>query len=117
MASSREKDGKGPERTRSLTYNTVLVLQALAGSCEYGLEVIQLTGLSSGTVYPILRRLESEGLVEALWEDEEEARDEGRPARRYYRVTGAGGRALERARRELVARQEALGLEAGGGTG
>lgn len=107
----QREDGAGEA---SLTYNTVLVLQGLARSCEYGLEVIQLTGLSAGTVYPILRRLERDGLVEGLWEDEEAARRHGRPARRYYRVTGAGERALERARQELAARQRALGLEGGG---
>ena len=48
------------------------------------------TGLPSGTVYPMLRRLEKEGLVRAAWEDPEVARTEQRPPRRYYELTGEG---------------------------
>lgn len=96
---------------RALSYSATLVLQALSSECEYGLEVIRLTDLSSGTVYPVLRRLEARGLVEARWEDEEKARREGRPARKYYRLTPGGERALRRARERLVALQRQIGLK------
>ena len=52
------------------------------------------TGLPSGTVYPILRRLDAEGCVRSKWEKEGVARREQRPPRRYYELTGAGKRLL-----------------------
>lgn len=107
-------DETDPGGTESLAYNAVLVLQALARGAEYGLEVIERTGLSSGTVYPTLRRMEERGLVEAAWEDEAGAHDEGRPARRYYGLTPAGEAALAAARQRILARQRDLGLEPGG---
>jgi len=76
----------------NVTYPTTLVLQALAGGVRHGFDVIDTTGLASGTVYPILRRLEREALVSAHWEEAETAREEQRPPRRYYELT-AGGRA------------------------
>lgn len=48
------------------------------------------TGLPSGTVYPALRRLERDGLVDSKWESEVEATAKQRPARRYYEVNKAG---------------------------
>lgn len=90
-------------------FNDALILSALASGCRYGLEVIDRAGLSSGTVYPALRRLEAGGLVEADWEEEGEAHAEGRPARRYYRLTAAGEAALSEAVSRIHARQRALG--------
>jgi len=52
------------------------------------------TGLASGTVYPILRRLEDSGMLRSKWEAVTSARDEQRPPRRYYQITGAGSSAL-----------------------
>jgi DNA-binding MarR family transcriptional regulator len=51
---------------------------------------MELTGLPSGTIYPILRRFERNGLVRSRWENPQEARNEGRPRRRYYELTPAG---------------------------
>ena len=79
------------------------VLQAVANGFEYGFDVIDATGLPSGTVYPALGRLERDGLVRSAWEDEAAAFAQGRPARRYYRVTAAGHRALAEAREYLRA--------------
>src|SRR5262245_33901561 len=81
----------------NLTYPTTLVLHALANGSGHGFDVIDATGLASGTVYPILRRLEQEGLVSARWESVSIARDEQRPARRYYELTAAGQEVLEKA--------------------
>jgi DNA-binding PadR family transcriptional regulator len=81
----------------NITYPTALVLQALAHGSQYGFDVIDATGLASGTVYPILRRIEREGLVRAHWEPTEIARREQRPPRRYYELTGAGATLLEAA--------------------
>lgn len=74
----------------NLTYPTTLVLHALANGLRHGFDVIDATGLASGTVYPLLRRLEREGLVSAAWEDAAIAQAEQRPPRRYYELTAAG---------------------------
>ena len=74
----------------NLTYPTTLVLHALAAGIRHGFDVIDATGLASGTVYPILRRLEREGLVSGSWEDVGIAQREQRPPRRYYELTAAG---------------------------
>jgi DNA-binding PadR family transcriptional regulator len=79
----------------NLTLPTTLVLQALARGHHYGFDVMDATGLPSGTVYPLLRRLEHEGMVRAAWEDAAIAREEQRPPRRYYEITAAGERVLE----------------------
>jgi PadR family transcriptional regulator PadR len=82
----------------NVTLPTTLVLQALACGHQYGFDVMDATGLPSGTVYPMLRRLEKEGLVRASWEDPQTARDEQRPPRRYYELTGQGETVLASAR-------------------
>ena len=78
-----------------LTYPTALVLQALLDGHHHGFDIMDATGLPSGTVYPILRRLDAEGAVRSRWEREGLARREQRPARRYYELT-AGGKGMAR---------------------
>jgi DNA-binding PadR family transcriptional regulator len=51
----------------NLTYPTALVLQALANGFHHGFDIMDATGLPSGTVYPILRRLDREGLLASEW--------------------------------------------------
>ena len=51
---------------------------------RYGYELAKATGLASGTLYPILMRLEERGLLEARWEFQD-----SRP-RHVYRLTPAG---------------------------
>src|SRR5690349_18644940 len=80
---------------RRLSVTAVSVLQAVAGGFEYGFDIIDHTGLPSGTVYPALSRLERDGYVKSAWEDERRAHRDGRPARRYYRVTAPGSRVLQ----------------------
>lgn len=77
-----------------LTYPTALVLQALLHGHHHGFDIMDATGLPSGTVYPILRRLDAEGLVKSRWEKEGLARREQRPPRRYYELTAAGDAVL-----------------------
>ena len=79
---------------RRLSITAVSVLQAIAAGYEYGFDIIDHTGLPSGTVYPALSRLERDGLVRSAWEAESEAHAEGRPPRRNYRVTAQGTTAL-----------------------
>jgi DNA-binding PadR family transcriptional regulator len=74
----------------NLTYPTALVLEALARGYHHGFQIMDVTGLPSGTVYPLLRRLDREGLVSSRWEKPALARREQRPPRRYYQLTGAG---------------------------
>ena len=69
---------------------TALVLDALARGVRHGFDILDATGLPSGTVYPILRRLDAEGLVRSRWEKDGVARREQRPPRRYYELTAAG---------------------------
>ena len=80
-----------------ITYPTALVLLGLREGLGYGFDIIDATGLRSGTVYPILRRLEDAGLVSSRWERAPRARQEGRPPRRYYELTGAGSEAVREA--------------------
>jgi DNA-binding PadR family transcriptional regulator len=87
-----------------LTHTTAVVLVALARGCRYGFEIMDATGLPSGSVYPILRRLEDARLLSAKWEKVGEARDQQRPPRRYYQITGAGRQMV----RDAIARYPAL---------
>jgi PadR family transcriptional regulator, regulatory protein PadR len=64
----------------------------------YGLKICQDAGLPSGTIHPILARLERLGWAESRWE-EADPQEEGRPRRRYYRLTEDGA---ERARIALA---------------
>jgi PadR family transcriptional regulator len=79
---------------RRLSITAVSVLHAIADGYQYGFDVIDQTGLPSGTVYPALSRLERDGLVKSAWENEQDAHADGRPARRYYKVTAPGVKAL-----------------------
>lgn len=85
---------------RQLPVGTVMVLHALARGHRYGFDLIEETGLTSGTVYPALERLERRGLARSSWEDARVAHAEKRPPRRYFEITGDGKaeliRALER---------------------
>ena len=74
----------------SLSFTGLFVLQALAQGYKFGFDIMDVTNLPSGTVYPALRRLESQGLVRSDWETDREARDHARPRRRYYGLTAAG---------------------------
>jgi DNA-binding PadR family transcriptional regulator len=92
-------------KARSLSYAATAVLEAVAQGHQYGFDVIALTGLASGTVYPALRRLEDAGYVESRWEDHRVAQRQVRPVRKYYEVTESGHAALAAA----LLRYRALG--------
>lgn len=77
-----------------LTRTTAMVLVALGRGLRHGFDIIDATELPSGTVYPILHRLEHANLVRAQWESVHRAREEQRPPRRYYELTGAGAQAV-----------------------
>jgi DNA-binding PadR family transcriptional regulator len=88
---------------RPIGFVTVTVLHAVATGYQYGFDVIDVTGLPSGTVYPALGRLERDGLVQSAWEDPALALREKRPPRRYYHLTREGARALDEALRRFRA--------------
>ncbi len=92
----------------NVTYPTALVLEAIASGSHHGFDIMDVTGLPSGSVYPILRRLEHESFVRARWEKHEIAQREGRPPRRYYEIERAGIAWLEPARRRFRLLAEAV---------
>jgi PadR family transcriptional regulator, regulatory protein PadR len=88
-------------RTPRMTIPTQLVLRTLLVDPSrelYGVEIGAAAGLPSGTVHPILARLETVGWLISRWEDID-PRAEGRPAHRYYRLTPDG---IELARTALA---------------
>ena len=80
-----------------LSYSATAILQAVANRYQYGFDIMDVTGLPSGTVYPALRRLEDAGFVESKWEKHEIAQKELRPPRKYYELTRDGEEALAEA--------------------
>lgn len=94
---------------------TRLVFQAFLDSPSdetYGFELSEATDLPSGTIYPILRRLEDEGLIKSHWAEVDTGTQRRR--RRYYRLTGEGRRVAQAATEE---QREALRLLAPGWAG
>jgi len=81
----------------------VLVLAALARGCKYGFDVMDNTGLKSGSVYRALSRLDELGLASSKWEAARVAIQEKRPRRRYYEITKTGNAELAAARASLAA--------------
>ena len=89
-----------------MTIPTQLVLRLLLEDPEqerYGVEIGDGAGLPSGTVHPILARFEGMGWLTSRWEEVDPS-TEGRPARRYYRLTADG---VEAARQALAGAYQA----------
>ena len=84
-----------------VTEPTIEVLQVLLGShgAVWGLRIAKETGRPTGTVYPILARLESLGWVQGEWE---EAPERSGPRRRLYRLADG---AVELAVEAIAARR------------
>jgi len=76
--------------TPRLSHTAALILRAIQLGYCFGFDIMEVTGLPSGTVYPALRRLERDGLAASKWEAESSATADQRPARRYYEITKAG---------------------------
>lgn len=84
-----------------LTPHTMKVLEAvITEPGSSGADVAKRTKLATGTLYPILLRLEAAGWLDSSWEvgSPEEL---GRPRRRFYRVTAEGAQAARQAAREM----------------
>ncbi len=90
---------------------TPLVLAILSKGESYGYAIIkrvaELSGgelqWTDGMLYPLLHRLERNGLVEASWGQSETGR-----RRKYYRLTRAGAEHLERQRRQWQVVDQAM---------
>jgi DNA-binding PadR family transcriptional regulator len=82
-----------------LSHTAAMILQAIDAGFVYGFSVMEMTGLPSGTVYPAMRRLESDNLIRSQWEKQSIADAEQRPARKYYKLTATGRSTLEASRR------------------
>jgi DNA-binding PadR family transcriptional regulator len=67
------------------------VLTADPSAQHYGYDLMKAARLPSGTLYPMLARLQHEGLVQSQWEVQREDAG-GRPPRKYYRLTAEGVR-------------------------
>lgn len=77
-------------RSRSLSNHARLILAALLEAREqwsHGYELARHANVKSGTLYPLLIRLEARGYLEAEWQQPSEA---GRPPRHAYRLTASG---------------------------
>jgi DNA-binding PadR family transcriptional regulator len=77
-------------RTSNASAQTRRLLAELAQQPQawrYGYELIKITGLKSGTLYPTLARLSEQGLLESEWRASLEP---GRPPRHAYRLTASG---------------------------
>jgi len=79
-----------------LSHTGLRVLKAFMdrpGVSAHGYDLMQTTGVASGTLYPLLMRFEEAGWMISSWENVDPVQ-EGRPRRRLYRVTGAGQAAI-----------------------
>lgn len=106
-----------------MTLPVQAVLQAMLkrpGEELYGFELARASGLASGTIYPIVTRLIDAGWLTACWEAPEAGQQEGRPPRRYFRLTAQGQaravHALERTASRRAATSGMLARPVEGGT-
>ena len=100
-----------PNRSRQ----TQALLAALAEqprTWQHGYDLAKQTALKSGTLYPLLIRLDGQKLLESRWEPPEIP---GRPPRHAYRLTSAGlafARKLEAPEEKRLPRRSAVTVTA-----
>jgi PadR family transcriptional regulator, regulatory protein PadR len=80
---------------QKLSHTAALILHAIHCGYVYGYNLMETTGLPSGTVYPALRRLQQDGLIRSQQERQSIADAEQRPPRKYYKLTPAGKTTLQ----------------------
>jgi PadR family transcriptional regulator, regulatory protein PadR len=96
---------------------TMLILSLLSSGDMYGYQMIKeleqrsdsTFSLKEGTLYPILHNLESQGMIEAYWEDTQSARK-----RKYYGITSKGRKLLDEKQKEWQAYSVAVNKIIGG---
>lgn len=93
--------GIGEPRITAQTLKVLATLMSQSQDEISGAEIARSTKLASGTLYPILLRLEEAGWVESRWESED-PHELGRPRRRFYQVTGIGVRKARSAFRDVA---------------
>jgi PadR family transcriptional regulator PadR len=75
------------------------VLALLSRGESYGYEIasrlVSAVGMGEGTIYPLMRRMQNDGLVATRLEESSSG-----PPRKYYRLTAAGRAAFEAHRRD-----------------
>lgn len=89
----------GTNETPRLSLQGLLVLRAFLDRPRKdlcGADLLKITNLSSGTLYPILLRFEKNGLLVSEWEDAQ-PEEAGRPRRRLYKVTPHGAQVARQA--------------------
>jgi len=87
------------------------VLSVVKSGPSYGYEIIQRVEVltmgdvswTTSTLYPVLHKLENEGLLESFWQDVEKG-----PARKYYQLTARGQKRLEVEKAQWMRVHEAL---------
>lgn len=93
------------------------ILAIIERSPSYGYEIVTELGTTpqlaagEGTVYPLLRRLKKDGLVETFWQESAAG-----PPRQYYRITSRGSSSLKAMRddwRSLLEAMQAYGKNGG----
>lgn len=89
----------GPRITGSLL-KALQPFMVTPGAKLSGADIAKDTKLASGTLYPLLNRLEEAGWLSSEWEDLS-PREAKRPRRRLYEMTGFGVRQARTAFREL----------------
>lgn len=95
-----------------LSYPAVVILKAISSGCAYRFSVMAMTGLPSGTVYPVMRRLERNGLILSQWEVKGIVMVGQRPPRKHYQLTAEGRSTLESClKRYPLAREADLAFE------
>jgi PadR family transcriptional regulator PadR len=77
-----------------LSLAAATILNAVSNGYSFGFDIVDITGMPGGTVYPALRRLEEAGYLTSEWEKERVAQAELRPRRKYYEITRNGRQAL-----------------------
>jgi DNA-binding PadR family transcriptional regulator len=85
-----------------LSLTSAIILLAVESGRRYGFEIMDATGLPSGTIYPALRRLEKAKLIRSDWDSTAAAASQG-PPRKYFRVTPEGRGALDAAGKRFPA--------------
>lgn len=86
---------EGPIQDLELTPKMAAILKVFLEDPQqprYGFELMRRTKQPSGTLYPILARLEQAGWIAGGKEDID-PQTEGRPPRRFYRINGTAARA------------------------
>jgi len=84
-------------KRKPLAFGQVAILHAVADGNRFGFDIMDATGLTPGTVYPALDKLESLGCLTSKWEEARVARRDGRPSRKYFDLTAEGAAVLAEA--------------------